>query len=404
MPALVYRCTQCHREFQPQNVRYLCPKCGDAYKPGIPLPGVLEAVFDVTHVRQKLAAGQSLSEALCAVESRFFPPMVVGKTPLHPTQRLVEQLGLRAVFIKNDGQNPSGSLKDRASFLVVAQALQLGEKTVVCASTGNAASSLASVCASAGLTALIFVPQKAPRAKLVQMVLSGARVLPVQGTYDDAFRLSLEYTRARGGLNRNTAYHPLTIEGKKTAALEIVEQLGGRAPDAVLVSVGDGVILAGLHKGFGDLRALGIISDVPMLIGVQAEKSDAIHRYVESGRYADAAHPHTIADSISVSCPSNAHWAKRAIEQTRGLTLTVTDEDILAGQSRLAAATGIFAEPAAAAAFAGLLKLQSSARALAKDAEVVVLVTGHGLKDVDAPLSRLSIPPAIEAHLDAVPQ
>ena len=271
------------------------------------------------------------------------------------------------------------------------------------ASTGNAASALAAVCASAGLEALIFVPEKAPRAKLVQMVLAGAKVVPVKGTYDDAFRLSLEVTAQRGGLNRNTAYHPLTIEGTKTAGLEIWAQLGYQVPDAIVVSVGDGVILGGVHKAYVDLRRAGLVDRLPRLVGVQAEKSDAIHRYVQTGRYSDAPDPSTRADSISVVCPSNAHGARRAVLESEGVTLTVSDAEILDAQARLLSRTGIFAEPAGAAALAGLARLQSGPGRLDASARVVLLSTGHGLKDVEAPLSRVSIPPAVEPRLEAVP-
>ncbi len=401
--AFVYRCTDCRREFARDQVRYLCPTCGASYRPGVPLTGVLEVVFDAAQVRRGFDPARPDWSVLSAVDPVHYPPLTVGRTPLVAARRLGEALGLPALYVKNDGQNPSGSLKDRASFLVTAEAKRLGEARVVCASTGNAASALAAVCASAGVEALIFVPEKAPRAKLVQMLLCGARVIPVRGTYDDAFRLSLEFTEKRGGLNRNTAYHPLTIEGKKTVSLEVFEQLGLRAPDAVFVSVGDGVILGGVHKGFVDLQRAGLIERLPKLVGVQAERSDAIHRYVQSGVYADAEDPRTVADSISVSCPSNAHGARRAILETQGTTLTVTDEEILSAQARLAAASGVFTEPAGAAAFAGLVKLQASADALPRDATVVVLATGHGLKDIDAPLSRVAIPPAIEPVLDAVP-
>ncbi|MDP1827799.1 MAG: threonine synthase [Archangium sp.] len=399
MPSFIYRCTDCRREFARADVRYLCPDCGASYRPGIPLKGVLEAVFDVDSIRPKFDRARPDWNLLCAVEPEFFPPLIVGRTPLVSARRLGEELGVPKLHLKNDGQNPSGSLKDRASFLVTAEALRLKEQRVVCASTGNAASALAAVCASAGVEALIFVPEKAPRAKLVQMVLSGARVVPVRGTYDDAFKLSLEFTAKRSGLNRNTAYHPLTIEGKKTVSLEIAEQL---TPDAVFVSAGDGVILAGVHKGFSDLLRLGVIDKLPKLFAIQAEKSDAIHRYVETGTYSDAADPKTIADSISVTCPSNAHWARRAVLESKGATLTVTDEEILDAQARLAAKTGVFTEPAGAAAFAGLVKLQASSRALPKDATVVVIATGHGLKDIDAPLARVRIPAAIDPVLEAV--
>jgi threonine synthase len=403
MASFRYRCTDCGQTYSRDEVRYLCPACGSAYRPGIPLTGVLEAVFDYDGIRAAFDRQRPDWNLFCAVEPEFHPALPVGNTPLAPAGRLGRDLGLERLWIKNDGLNPSGSLKDRASFLVCAEARRLGIDLIVAASTGNAASALAAVCASTGQQALIFVPQSAPKAKLVQMVLYGAKVVPVKGTYDDAFRLSLDYTDQRGGLNRNTAYHPLTLEGKKTAALEIWAQLGFQAPDAVAVSVGDGVILGGLHKGFLDLRRAGLIERLPRLIGVQAESSDAIHRYVQTGQYLDAANPATRADSISVTCPSNAHGARRAIQDSAGLTLTVTDEEILSAQARLAAATGIFTEPAGATALAGLAKVQSGPKPLPASARVVVLATGHGLKDVEAPLSRIGIPPAIEPVLEAVP-
>jgi threonine synthase len=403
MASFRYRCTDCGRTYSRDEVRYLCPACGAAYRPGIPLTGVLEAVFDYDGIHAAFDRQRPDWNLFCAVEAQYHPSLPVGNTPLAPAGRLGRDLGLERLWVKNDGLNPSGSLKDRASFLVSAEARRLGIDLIVAASTGNAASALASVCASTGQQALIFVPSTAPKAKLVQMVLYGAKVVPVKGTYDDAFRLSLDFTGKRGGLNRNTAYHPLTIEGKKTAALEIWAQLDFQVPDAVVVSVGDGVILGGLHKGFLDLRRAGLIDRLPRLIGVQAESSDAIHRYVQTGQYSDAANPTTRADSISVTCPSNAHGARRAILDSAGSTLTVTDEEILSAQARLAAATGIFTEPAGAAALAGLAKVQAGAKPLSRSAQVVVLATGHGLKDVEAPLSRISIPPAIEPRLEAVP-
>jgi threonine synthase len=318
----------------------------------------------------------------------------MSPTPFFRAAALGDACGLADVWIKNDALLPSGSLKDRASFLVVAEANRLHEQTIVAASTGNAASALAAVCAAAGKRAVIFVPQSAPKAKLVQMLLYGACVVPVKGTYDDAFRLSLEYTARHGGLNRNTAYHPLTIEGKKTVGLEIWQQNGWRVPSVILVPTGDGVILGGVFKAFHDLRAAGLISRLPRLVCVQAEKSNAIHRYLTTGRYRNATHPATVADSISVSIPSNAHLARAAVFQSHGFSLTVSDEEILEGQRLLAATTGVFAEPAAAATIAALQKLRHTAQLEPRD-QVVALITGHGLKDVDAALQSVAMPAAI---------
>ena len=395
MVEFVYECGTCGKRYQRDEVSYLCPDCARAYHPGMPLLGVLTVDFDYGAIRKRFRKTKPDWSLLSAVEPEFYPPYAMSPTPFFRSAALGDACGFRNLWLKNDGLQPSGSLKDRASFLVVAEANRLKEDTVVTASTGNAASALAAVCAAAGKRALIFVPESAPKAKLVQMILYGACVVPVRGTYDDAFRLSLAYTAAHGGLNRNTAYHPLTIEGKKTVGLEICQQNGWRVPEAIVVPVGDGVILAGVFKAFQDLRAAGVISRLPRLVCVQAAKSDAIHHYVTTGRYRNALHPATIADSISVSVPSNAHLAKKAVDGSGGFSLTVSDREILVGQRILAAKTGVFAEPAAAATVAALPKIRAEGR-LKPDAQIVLLITGHGLKDVDAAMKNLRIPAAIE--------
>jgi|CZKI01.1.fsa_nt_gi threonine synthase len=404
MVKFAYRCSTCGKRYGRDEVRYLCPECGRSYRPGMPLRGVLTAEFDYRSIRRKFRRTRPDWGLFCAVEPRFFPPFEMGATPFFRSAALGGAFGLGDVWIKNDALNPSGSLKDRASFLVAAEANRLGEGTIVTASTGNAASSLAAVCAAGGKRAVIFVPQSAPKAKLVQMLLYGALVVPVRGTYDDAFRLSLEYTARHGGLNRNTGYHPLTIEGKKTVGLEIWQQNGWRVPSVIVVPTGDGVILGGVFKAFEDLREAGLIPRLPRLVCVQAEKSCAIHRYISTGRYRNASNPATIADSISVSVPSNAHLARAAVLRSRGFSLTVSDREILEGQRTLAATSGVFAEPAAAAAAAALGKLLR-AKELRPREQVVVLVTGNGLKDVDAALGNVRIPAAIaptEAGLESV--
>ena len=396
-----YRCSSCGKGFGRDEVRYLCPDCGKSYTPGQPLVGVLEAIFDYKTISRRFDKRNPDWSLFSAVETKYYPDFPVGNTPFLKAGRLGKTTGFLDLWIKNDGLNPSGSLKDRASFLVAAEALRLGEKRIAAASTGNAASALAAVCAAAGLQAVIFVPKTAPRAKLVQIVLYGAKIILVDGTYDDAFKLSLEYTKTKGGLNRNTAYHPLTIEGKKTAALEIIAQNGFKSPDAVLIPVGDGVIISGVYKGFWDLKQAGVIKKIPKLICIQSKTSDAIHHYITTGKYRNAARPDTIADSISVSAPSNAHLARRAVLETKGMSLLVTDDEIRAGQEQLAGTSGIFAEPAAAAVMAGLAKI-SRQKLLDKDDQIVLLVTGHGLKDIDAPLSKLKLPKPIPPDLKAI--
>ena len=396
-----YTCTVCSRSFARDEVRYLCPECGKSYRPGMPLKGVLEVTFDAEALRRSFDPSRPSWDAFSAIEPEYFPAYPVGGTPLSPAALLGSEIGLDRLFLKNDGLNPSGSLKDRASFLMVAEANRLGESTIVTASTGNAASALAAVCAAAGKKAVIFVPSTAPRAKLAQILLYGATLVPVAGTYDDAFALSLAYTAEEGGLNRNTAYHPLTIEGKKTAGLEIFAQSGMKAPDVIAVSAGDGVILHGIHKAFKDLLAAGLIRTLPRLLCVQAETSDAIHRYFMTGAYSDAPHPVTAADSISVRTPSNAHMARRALVESRGTSVTVGDDEIRSAQALLARTTGIFAEPAAATAVAGLLRASTSGW-IARGEHVVALLTGHGLKDVDFALKGAKVPEPVPPDLDAV--
>jgi threonine synthase len=234
------------------------------------------------------------------------------------------------------------------------------------------------------------------------MLVCGARVFRIRGSYDDAFRLSLEYTRRRGGLNRNTAYHPLTIEGKKTVGLEIFAQNGFRVPDAIMVPVGDGVIISGVFKAFHDLRAAGLCERLPRLIAVQADSSAAIHNYIVGGNFRSAPSPKTLADSISVSVPSNPDLARRAVLESGGFSLTVSDERILEAQALLARHAGIFAEPAAAATAAALLTDEAGQR-LDPGWQIVCLVTGHGLKDVEAPLSRIRMPEAMPADFECLP-
>lgn len=378
-----YRCTNCQQIFARDQVRYLCPDCGKKYAVGQPLYGVLETIFDYAYIQQHFSTTKPNWDLFSAVERQYYPAYPVGNTPFSRGQRLAQQLSLENVWIKFDGLNPSGSLKDRASFLVVAEAIRLGEETIVTASTGNAASALAAVAAAAGKKAVIYVPASAPVAKLVQIIQYGAEIIMVNGTYDDAFKLSLEHTATKGGLNRNTAYHPLTIEGKKTVGLEIWAQNNFQVPDAILVPVGDGVIIAGVYKAFYDLLQAQLITKLPKLICVQAEKSNAIHNFLQTGKYQNATDPTTIADSISVSIPSNAYMAKRAVEESNGFSILVNDDEILTGQTLLASTTGIFAEPAASATVAALQKI-STQNLLPKNAQVVLLITGHGLKDIKA--------------------
>lgn len=385
------RCTMCGLEYEPGELYYLCENCSKEYRPGMPLKGILEAVFDYAAIKKAWEAFLSafpdagerkkmeeLCELFSPLDKEHYPNLPVGYTPLIECTNLVAE----PLFLKFDGLNPSGSLKDRASQLVVAEAKRLGIREIVTASTGNAASSLAALCAAAGIKAVIFTPAQAPVAKLVQIRIHGAELHKVDGTYDDAFAQALQYSSEHECLNRNTAYHPYTIEGKKTAGLELFIQMKG-VPDYIFVPTGDGVILAGMHKAFSDLRQAGFTDSLPILVAVQAESSDAITAYLENGYYRDAAAPSTVADSISVKTPSAAHLAYRALKECGGLAIRVSDEEILAAQKVLAERSGIFAEPSSAATLAAYYKAKEQAWIKDK-ASTVLMLTGHGLKDIQA--------------------
>lgn len=376
-----YRCTICSATYEIRPEYTVCPQCAADQQADQPLHGILE-------VELRGSAGSRFNIAeLLPIEAEFFPPIPVGNTPLWQPRRLRELTGLQNLFIKDDGANPTSSFKDRASCLVSAAATKFGIGEITLASTGNAGSSMAGIGAAAGQHVNLFLPESAPPAKLVQALQYGARVFRVNGNYDKAYDLSLEYTSRKGGLNRNTAYNPLTIEGKKSVSLELFGQLG-KAPDAVFVSVGDGCILAGVYKGFKDLLQLGYIEAVPKIVGVQAETSDALGRAFQTGVFENVP-TSTVADSICVDVPRNGTHALSLLKRYGGEMMTVSDQQIIEAQAELSRTTGLFTEPAGAAAYAGLKK---AARKLAPNSCVVVLSTGNGLKDTGSAALGLEVP------------
>jgi threonine synthase len=398
----LYRCPSCGAAYAIEPGRYLCDTCGAKNAPGIPLEGVLECVWDDGGVARAIAEAGGVP---LPVEDVYFPALPVGNTPLWEPERLRETLDAPNLFLKDDTCEPSGSYKDRASWLVAAFARKHGVREIALASTGNAASSMSCVGAAAGLRITVFLPAAAPAAKRIQVLQYGAELREVQGTYDQAFDESLAYSKATGVLSRNTAYNPLTIEGKKTASFEIARQLaaafattgGGsarietalssaaptaavafRAPDHIFVPTGDGVILAGVIKGFEDLAALGLIDCMPTFWTAQAEGSSAIARALETGRI-EPRPSATIADSISVDVPRNGSHVLAKLRKHDGRGVIVSDEEILSAQRMLSSNSGLFAEPSSACAFAGYLKAKPSIR---RDETVVVMLTGSGLKDI----------------------
>ena len=367
-----YRCPSCGASYPIEPGRYLCGPCASRNAPGMPLHGVLECAFD---------GKPEPGSVPLPVEAAFFPPLPVGDTPLWAPARLREHLGFPGLWLKDDTCEPSGSYKDRASYLVAAFAKKHGIGEVALASTGNAASSMACVGAAAGIKVTVFLPKSAPVAKRVQVLQYGAELREIDGTYDLAFDTCLDYTGKTGVLSRNTAYNPLTIEGKKTAAFEIVRDLkrmGSRAPDHVFVPTGDGVIIAGIIRGFEDLLRMGEIERVPTLWAAQATGSSAIARAPETGAF-EFRPSSTLADSISVDAPRNGHFALAKLKLHKGAGMIVTDAEILEAQRLGSSRAGLFAEPSSACALAAFVKARAS---LGKNEIAVVMLTGSGLKDI----------------------
>ncbi|HOW97763.1 MAG TPA: threonine synthase [Kiritimatiellia bacterium] len=341
-------------------------------------------------------------------------PLRIGWTPLYPAPRLGTPLGLKHLYLKDDGLNPSASFKDRAGAVALVRARETGARVIAGASTGNAGSSMACLAASVGMPCVIFVPEKAPPAKIAQLLVFGARVMAVRGTYDDAFDLCMKVCAERGWFNRNTGHNPFTREGKKTCSFEICEQLGWHAPDRVVVATGDGNILSGIWKGMKDLHAVGLIDRLPKIDCAQSEKSDAVTRAVQNVRQD---HPRgaavdwkrvavepvkatTLADSISVDAPRDGLAAVRAVIESGGEVCTVPDEEILSAIPELARGAGVFAEPAAACAWAVTRRLAMSGR-IQPEEKVVCLITGNGLKDAGAARKAAGEPTLIKPTVEA---
>ncbi len=380
------KCVSCGREFSESEIDYTCPTCGA-------LRGTLDVIYDQRAVAKKLSRKSLCRNQVCnhwrylsllpIADTNKILPLAVGWTPIYPVLRLASDWALKEIWIKDDGRNPTASLKDRASSVAVVKALEQNVQTVTAASTGNAASSWSAFTAIAGLKTIIFIPRQAPRAKVAQLLLYGATVLQVNGTYDDAFELCCQAASEWGWYNRSTAINPYLGEGKKTAALEICEQLNWQAPDWVLVPVGDGCILQGMWKGFCEFYRLGLIDRLPKMVGVQAAGSAPLVQAWQNGfAAAEPCQPQTIADSIAVGVPRDQVKALRAVRESQGKFIAVSDDEILAALALLATTVGVLAEPAAAASLAGLKKLVAGGE-LHSNERVVVMVTGSGLKDID---------------------
>jgi len=398
-----YRCVRCDEEYPTADGdRMTCEACG--------IEGILDVLYDDDRVLATLSATALAErpptiwryrELLPVADLDHAPPAPLGMSPLLEAPRLARELGLARVWLKDEGRGPTASFKDRASAVGVARALDLGRGHIACASTGNAATSLAGAAAQVGMSATIFVPERAPEPKIAQLLIFGARVVRVLGSYDDAYRLCQAACERYGWYNRNCAVNPVLVEGKKTCGLEIAEQLPEASLDWVAVSVGDGCTIAGIGKGLEEMARLGLSKARPRLLGVQATGSAPIADAFDQGGELTPGGTDTFADSIAVSHPRNWRKAVAAVRRSGGAFCRVTDDEIRAAMRDLARLGGVFGEPAAAASLAGLRAAVRDG-VVAPGSRALCVVTGNGLKDTQGALGAVGAPLEVAPDLDAL--
>ncbi len=406
------RCVHCARTYSAEDVEYFCPVCG--YNDGI-----LDVLYDYESVKRELNASALAENSDLSIwrylpllplnDRTLIPHLQVGWTPLYDASRLTNELGVARCWVKDEGRNPTASFKDRASAIGVVKALEKKATRITCASTGNAASSLAGFSAAAGVAATIFVPARAPEAKVAQLLVFGAQVFSVQGTYDQAWELCMQASAEFGWYNRNCAINPYLIEGKKTVSLELAEQFmrltPGSFPDWVVVSVGDGCTIGGVWKGLREMHILGLIPRLPRILGVQA---DGCKPFLTAWRGKNSLVPcdaNTLADSIAVGHPRNFSKGMSAVSESGGAFISVTDEEILQSIPMLAQKAGVFGEPAGVAGVAGVRRAVESG-VIHRSESVAIVMTGNGLKDIQSAIraagSTIQVRPDMEEIRKAV--
>ncbi len=401
-------CITCGQTFPADTPLFTCPSCGIE-------DGVLDVQYDYDAVARVMPPHEARASGLRSMwrylpllpieQPALLPPLSVGWTPLYNSASLAGALGVKSLYIKDEGRNPTASFKDRASAVGVVKAKEAGATRIACASTGNAASSLAGFAAAAALPATIFVPERAPEAKVAQLLVYGAQVFSVEGSYDEAWELCQKASAAFGWYNRNCAVNPYLIEGKKTVSLELVEQIieqyDGRFPDWIAVSVGDGCTIAGVWKGLVEMHILGFLPKLPKLLGVQADGCQPFCRAFATDGKLTPASADTLADSIAVGYPRNFQKALRAVRQSGGAFIAVTDQAILDALCYTARTAAVFSEPAGAACIAGVRAAVASG-IIGQDAIAAVLSTGNGLKDTKSAILAAGEPTRIPPRLSAV--
>ena len=395
------QCTVCEKIFDTE-VLYTCPDCGP--------DGILDVLYDYDVICNQLTNSSlqqrsfdqwRYKELLPINEQDHVPVVQIGWTPTIQFTRLAEWIGIKSLWLKDEGRNPTASLKDRASSVGVIKSREFGFDTVACASTGNAATSLAGMAASAGLSCYIFVPENAAEPKLAQLLIFGAIVMKVQGAYDEVYELCMRACEHYGWYNRNAAVNPYLVEGKKTCGLEIAEQMDENMPDWLVVPVGDGCTIAGIWKGITEMHRLGLISRLPRLLGVQAEGARALVQAFRSGEDLVPTDVRTLADGIAVGKPHNWRKALRAVRGSEGDMIAVSDDEILEAMRAAARLGGVFGEPAGVAGLAGIKRAVED-RIISKHESVLTVITGNGLKDVQSARKAAGEAFVIPAKMEAL--
>ena len=396
---ILLQCIDCNQKYDPNETVYKCRKCGD----------LLEVSYDYDLIAERLRPGLwrrlplsvwKYKDLLPIKDKSKIVSLNEGGTGLLSCRRLAEELGLKILYVKNEGENPTGSFKDRGMTVGVSRALELNVKTVCCASTGNTSASLAAYAARAGLRCVVLVPSgKIAYGKIVQAMACGAEIVQVKGNFDQALSLARALSERHREFYLLNSINPYRLEGQKTLAFEVCDQLGGRAPDVVVLPVGNAGNISALWKGFKEFHMLGIINELPRMIGMQAEGASPIARAVKEGRdtISPVEKPETVATAIRIGSPVSWKKALRAIKESRGTAEIVTDREILEAQKLLARKEGIFVEPASASSIAGLKKMIESG-VIDKDESVVCVATGHGLKDPD--IIMKTSPKPLEVNAD----
>jgi len=396
-------CINCHEKYEIDDIVYFCRKCGD----------ILEIKLDFDRATESLKKGEWQKTPLSVWRYRDLMPihettklvtLNEGGTGLHRSERLGEELGLRNLYIKNEGENPTGSFKDRGMTVGVTKAVELGARHVICASTGNTSASLAAYAARAGIKCTVLIPSgKIAFGKLSQAMIHGAKVLQVKGNFDEALEFVLKLAEKHKSIYLLNSINPFRIEGQKSLGYEICEQLNYDAPDRLIVPVGNAGNISAIWKGFSEFYKLGLIKELPKMTGIQAAGSAPIAQAIKShsSKIIPVAKPETVATAIRIGAPVSWKKAMNAIVESHGTAETVTDAEILDAQKLLARIEGIFVEPASASSIAGLKKLVRTG-IINKDERIVCVTTGHGLKDPDTAVNMSEKPIEVDAEMSAI--